>query len=134
MKWITFGGSYPGMLSAWSHLLHPTAIFAAVSSSSPIQAQLDFAAYHEHVGRDLTNGVIGGNDVCLGIVQEGHMEIAKLLEGGNGSEDDGEENGGDNGDGFERLASLFNVCGGAESLRVKRNQEVSALCTWRPAS
>jgi len=46
-KWITFGGSYPGMLAAWArskfgHLFH-----AAVSSSSPVEAILDMQGYND---------------------------------------------------------------------------------------
>ena len=120
--WITFGGSYPGMLSAWSRLLHPEDIFAAVSSSAPIQAQLDFEKYHEHVGSDLEDDVVGGSKPCRAIVEEGHEQIVAVLKG-NTLQSDGE--GDSSEDGLDQLATLFNICGGAETLRAsRRNQEV----------
>ncbi|MCP9260966.1 putative serine protease K12H4.7 [Dirofilaria immitis] len=41
-KWITFGGSYSGNLAAWARAKHPRSIQAAVASSSPLQAELNF--------------------------------------------------------------------------------------------
>ena len=43
--WFTFGGSYPGSLSAWMRLRFPHLVFGAVSSSSPLFAKLDFHEY-----------------------------------------------------------------------------------------
>ena len=40
-KWITFGGSYPGMMAGWARLKFPTAIYASVASSAPVQAQVN---------------------------------------------------------------------------------------------
>ncbi|KAL7535004.1 hypothetical protein ACHAXR_008154 [Thalassiosira sp. AJA248-18] len=121
IQWITFGGSYPGMLSAWSHLLHPDAIFAAVSSSAPIQARLDFQQYNEHAGSDLEDEFVGGSKQCHDIVKEGHEQVVAILEG---QSDEGNEDGDSAKDGLDRLATLFDVCGGADSLREsKRNQE-----------
>lgn len=126
IPWITFGGSYPGMLSAWSHLLHPSTISAAVSSSAPVQAQLDFAQYNDHVGSDLKDEFVGGSEECHAIVMEGHAQVVNLLEGHSGLEK------GDgvvdlDMDGVEKVATLFNVCDGAESLRnPRRNREIFA--------
>jgi len=39
---ISFGGSYSGALSAWLRKTYPDVIHGAVSTSSPILAQLDF--------------------------------------------------------------------------------------------
>ena len=39
-KWVTFGGSYPGMLAAWSRSKFPHLFHAAVSSSAPIHAKV----------------------------------------------------------------------------------------------
>mmetsp|Transcript_36209 Transcript_36209/g.66503 ORF Transcript_36209/g.66503 Transcript_36209/m.66503 type:complete len:604 (-) Transcript_36209:102-1913(-) len=119
--WITFGGSYPGMLSAWSHLLHPDVIFAAVSNSAPVEARLDFQQYHERVGSDLGDEFVGGSKLCETIVKEGHEQVVAALEGKT-AESDGE--GDSSEDGVDRVATLFNVCGGAESLRERRNMEV----------
>ncbi|GMR46039.1 hypothetical protein PMAYCL1PPCAC_16235, partial [Pristionchus mayeri] len=47
--WITFGGSYPGALAAWSREWFPELILGAVSSSAPVLAKNDFYEYLEVV-------------------------------------------------------------------------------------
>ena len=39
-KWVSFGGSYPGMMAAMARLRYPHLFHAAVSSSSPLQVRL----------------------------------------------------------------------------------------------
>ncbi|ELK02665.1 Thymus-specific serine protease [Pteropus alecto] len=45
--WVCFGGSYAGSLAAWARLKFPHLVFAAVASSAPVRAVLDFSAYNE---------------------------------------------------------------------------------------
>ncbi|MFH4977503.1 hypothetical protein AB6A40_004212 [Gnathostoma spinigerum] len=45
-RWIIFGGSYAGALSAWFRQLHPELAIGAIASSAPLQAKVDF---YEHL-------------------------------------------------------------------------------------
>lgn len=43
-KWVVFGGSYAGNLAAWTRMKFPHLIHAAVSSSSPLLAEMNFGS------------------------------------------------------------------------------------------
>jgi serine protease 16 len=61
---VTFGGSYPGALSAWARLRLPHIVHAAVSTSSPIQASFDDTSYNDVVANSLALPIIGGSPAC----------------------------------------------------------------------
>lgn len=120
VQWITFGGSYPGMLSAWSRLLYPDIIHGAVANSAPVQAELDFREYYDRVAWDLADEAIGGSEECRRIFVEGHEQVVAALEGQSFPK---QKDGAD--DPVDYVATLFNVCDGAEALlESRRNIEV----------
>ena len=55
-KVISWGGSYPGCLSAWFRLKYSSIAVGAIASSAPVRAVLDMSSYMEVVGAFSTAG------------------------------------------------------------------------------
>ena len=108
--WITFGGSYPGMLAAISHQTSPDLIYATVASSAPLLAVVEFPGYDEVVGQAYTNPLVGGSDTCYSTIAQGHAHIQTLLASSEGR---------------RQLEKDFNVCG-KNSLENPQNQVMFA--------
>ena len=108
VPFVTFGGSYPGMLAAWSRLKYPHLIHAAVSNSAPLEVILDFSEYMNVYAKSISNPAVGGSPACLDILHQGHEDIATILSHG------GQE-------GKEQIASLFNLCNGAHALEDEKS-------------
>lgn len=117
-KWVTFGGSYPGMLSGWARYSFPHLIHAAVSSSAPMQAIVNFFRYKDAVAFELSYEKIGGSRACREIIQQGHKSLADMLSLSNHQNDQVQQRIRD------YVASLFHIKGGSDSLLVQRNLEL----------
>eukprot|EP00744_Colponema_vietnamica_P002220 GILI01003534.1.p1 GENE.GILI01003534.1~~GILI01003534.1.p1 ORF type:complete len:561 (+),score=196.93 GILI01003534.1:110-1792(+) len=52
-RWVAFGGSYPGSLSAWARLKYPQIFVASLASSAPVNAKLAFFEYDQVVRASL---------------------------------------------------------------------------------
>lgn len=74
-KWISFGGSYPGSLSAWLREKYPHLVHGSVSSSGPLLAKVDFEEYFDVVVASLETS----SDSCVQAVQRGFQQIELLL-------------------------------------------------------
>ena len=78
-KWISFGGSYPGMLAAWTRLKFPHLIHAAVSSSAPVHAKLEMQEYNNIAAEAYSVTMVGGSVNCTQAITKGHAMIGDLL-------------------------------------------------------
>ncbi|CAF0815275.1 unnamed protein product [Adineta ricciae] len=68
-KWISFGGSYPGSLSAWFRLKYPHLVHGAVSASSPMTALTDFSDYLVVVRNSLATYDEKCNDATSSVIK-----------------------------------------------------------------
>ncbi|KAH8429991.1 putative serine peptidase, family S28 [Aspergillus melleus] len=57
--WVMVGGSYAGSRAAFTRNEHPDTIFAAFSSSAPVQARVDMGIYYEPVYRGMVANGLG---------------------------------------------------------------------------
>lgn len=77
VKWIAFGGSYPGSLAAWLRMKYPHLVYAAVSSSGPLLAKVDFMEYFEVVVNALREKT--GGEECVTQLKLAHSQISNLM-------------------------------------------------------
>ena len=89
------------MMAGFARLKYPHLVFGAVSASSPVKASVEFPVYMDIVGDSLAAHTVGGSPDCRNTVKDAFAIVGSLLK-----EDKGRD----------RLASMFNVCGGKESL------------------
>ena len=75
-KWITFGGSYPGALSAWARLKYPHLFHAAIASSAPVYAELNFTQYLEVVQSSILQD---GGAECLDAIRRGMRSVNNMV-------------------------------------------------------
>lgn len=78
-KWITFGGSYSGALSAWMRGRYPDLVDAAVASSAPVKAVANFEGYNNVVAASLEDVSVGGSQDCLTAVQKAFDQLGSRL-------------------------------------------------------
>ncbi|XP_044268918.1 putative serine protease K12H4.7 [Tribolium madens] len=75
VKWIAFGGSYPGSLAAWLRFKYPHLVHGSMSASGPLLAQVDFKDYFRVIKESLATH----SDDCVTAVQQGIDQIGVLL-------------------------------------------------------
>ena len=90
-RWITWGGSYSAMLSAWARQIYPDNVYAAVASSAPLQAVVDMTGYMETVYYALKNY----NSDCASSLYNGILQMNQLVKTDSGR---------------SQLSSLFKTC------------------------
>ncbi|XP_045769010.1 putative serine protease K12H4.7 [Maniola jurtina] len=80
-KVVVVGGSYSGNLAAWMKLLYPDLIDAAIASSGPVLAKMDFYEYLEKVSDNYEQY---GTKKCLGKIEKIFKRYDKLMQSAKG--------------------------------------------------
>ncbi|OWA53356.1 putative serine protease K12H4.7 [Hypsibius exemplaris] len=103
-KVVTFGGSYPGSLSAWFRSKYPHIVHAAISSSAPMVAVEDFADYAVVVKNSLNRS----SPQCVQNVQAANDALQAALK---------------NPDSAKKLQDLFQLCTPVSNENSKKDLE-----------
>lgn len=101
--WVTWGGSYPGMMAGWAHMRYPHLFLGAVASSAPVEAVLNYKGYLETVREAYENSdpLIGGGAGCIEGVVDAFRAVGAGLK---------------TADGRRALEKMFPVCGSGTPL------------------
>ncbi|XP_075720092.1 putative serine protease K12H4.7 [Rhinoderma darwinii] len=75
-KWVVFGGSYPGCLAAWYRIKYPHLAHAAVASSAPVKAVVNFSEYLDVVQESLARN----HSDCPGTIKMASDTLLELLD------------------------------------------------------
>ena len=78
-KWVSFGGSYPGMMAGWFRVIHPQLVHASISSSAPVHAKLDMNEYFDVTAHAYSLPSVGGSAACEANIRDGHAEIKQMF-------------------------------------------------------
>jgi serine protease 16 len=85
-KWISWGGSYPGMLAGWFRIKFPHLVHGAVASSAPVRAEVDMRGYYDVTAEAYTvsDNDVGGSAACSEAIATGHANIGKMFSSASG--------------------------------------------------
>eukprot|EP00656_Telonema_subtile_P052738 TRINITY_DN7427_c0_g1_i1.p1 TRINITY_DN7427_c0_g1~~TRINITY_DN7427_c0_g1_i1.p1 ORF type:complete len:488 (-),score=107.04 TRINITY_DN7427_c0_g1_i1:108-1571(-) len=78
-KWVSWGGSYPGMMASFVRIKHPELIHASVASSAPVIAQLDMPEYNNIAAEAYGLPSVGGSPACTAAIAKGHAVIGDMM-------------------------------------------------------
>lgn len=80
-KWVSFGGSYPGMLAGWFRLKFPHLVHASVASSAPVKAKVDMNEYNDVTAAaySVSDNNVGGSPECTKAISVGHAKIGTMF-------------------------------------------------------
>jgi len=78
-KWVTWGGSYPGMVAGWMRLKYPHLVHASVASSAPLRAVLNYQGFNDVVAQSLSKDHVGGSQHCLDAVKTAFSSLGSQL-------------------------------------------------------
>lgn len=78
-KWVSWGGSYPGMMASFVRIKHPELIHCSVASSAPVIAQLDMPEYNDITAEAYSLPSVGGSPACTAAISKGHAAIGSMM-------------------------------------------------------